>query len=330
LRRQRGFSLVEMLVALGLAGLVVAGALQLQTSFTRQSNAQQAIGEVQQTLRSAMAVIARTVRTSGSGMGPTSSLATPNCASKAFFGVQFFNSNVFPWAAYDATGGPPDDLDPDWLRVIAATPDQAIAHSTGNTTAQTTVDLTTGLTAAASGWGVGDLVQVLTSGGATVNPFCTRAVSSVTGNVIGHVSASCINAAPCTAAPADSLVRRFAQEVDFRVFPGTAFIQPRLAMRMAPVGDTTSTNWRLIAEGIEDMQISLVLIDERICSSIDDPIICQPAMAKAVQITLVGRTLSTVQGAPPSYTGGYEDRPSLQVTDGYIRRALTERVELRN
>jgi prepilin-type N-terminal cleavage/methylation domain-containing protein len=122
MRRTRGFTLIEIMVALALAGLVVAGAIQLHVAFNRQAGRQQAISEMQQSLRVAMQILERAIRTAGQGLPATHTITGFNssCTSTTYYDFQFSNSNTYtdPPASYwnPAT----KDNDPDWFRVIAS------------------------------------------------------------------------------------------------------------------------------------------------------------------------------------------------------------------
>ena len=126
--------------------------------------------------------------------------------------------------------------------------------------------------------------------------------------------------------------RRFRSEVTFRVLPAVGSDAPRLALRRAPVGDAApaTCDWETVVEDIEDLQIALIQDTGQVCVSVDDPALCDPARIVAVRLTLVGRSSSPYASAPPSAVGGYEDRPALLVRDGYLRRALTTEIHLRN
>jgi hypothetical protein len=91
--------------------------------------------------------------------------------------------------------------------------------------------------------------------------------------------------------------------------------------------------WTVIAENIEDMQIAVILSDGSVQSSADRPLDAGTydfTKIVAVRLTLVGRSSSRVSGAPPSLVGGYEDYKNVTQTDGYLRRALTSTIQLRN
>jgi hypothetical protein len=110
---------------------------------------------------------------------------------------------------------------------------------------------------------------------------------------------------------------------------------PKLAMRRAPYGDYTTTYaWQIIADNIENMQLALVMTDGNICYNIDDPAVCEPARAAAVRISLVARSEAEVAGYRDGWPLRYENEAgNVNVTtprDGYLRRAVTAQIELRN
>jgi hypothetical protein len=109
-------------------------------------------------------------------------------------------------------------------------------------------------------------------------------------------------------------------------------------MRTAPFGTPFSDatyEWIPLADGIEDLQLAVILADGTVCNHVDDPRACNFAHAVAVRITLVGRSSSPLQGVPPSALGGYEDEPATMPPSGslatsFLRRAVTSTVQLRN
>lgn len=328
MRRSRGFSLIEILVSLALAGLVVAGALQAHVTFNSQTVRQDAINEVQQSLRLSMQIIERAIRSAGAGM-PGDKIIMNTCSTPiTYYGLQYRNSNTFPFpAAYDSTAAD-NDTDPDQLRVITtALAGQNLVKSDAANVATVVGDLST--------WSTHDLFLV-----ANVPPTasCLREVTSIAATALGHAvggtNYACINLSPdacMTGTTYPAPVRRFVTETVFRVFPAVGAEPPKLAARYAKIGDVAATTaWTLIGEGIEDMQIALLMQDGTVCNDRDDPTLCDPSLARAMRVTLVGRTADTVQGAPQSQTGGYEDEAAVAVTDGYLRRAMTSEVLLRN
>jgi prepilin-type N-terminal cleavage/methylation domain-containing protein len=396
MRRARGFTLIELLISLALAGMIVAGALQLHVSFNRQSQRQQSVAEIQQTLRVCMLIIEKALRAAGTGIPPqlfyTSTAQSqpqpiqagvsqgayvdPGCNATAnLYGFQWSNSNTYayPLASYWTTGNA--DNDPDWFRIVSAN-----APGSGGAILQDGHGNHTDLTASTSqNWQDGDLFMVVDPrcGAFTdskgFHPGCTR-VYQVTGGGyqgvagtfdIQRIPSSCFNPPPgqdeCLGpqsggsklsngndgcAHAGSPVYHFPAGggTVFRIMTPTDQGNPnassKLTMRSAPLGTAlidSNFPWTVLAENVEDMQIAIVLNDGTICGSTtsnnsDDPAICNYNNAVAVRITLVGRSASSIPGAPQTVLGGYEDRPTTATTpayDGYIRRSLTTTVELR-
>jgi prepilin-type N-terminal cleavage/methylation domain-containing protein len=378
LKHRGGFTLVEILIALGLAGLIVAGALQMHAAFNRQSERQNQISDVQQTLRLAMAILARSVRSAGYGM-PNGMLAWDGCASPPIYGFQYYNHNTNypPLAAgtdstagdYDTDPTRADKLDPDWFRVVSATSEHLMVQSDNGSQTQilplsATANIRVNdllvfavqqppqppppplapppaLPAPQGYWPVREVTGIFGTTGpyGRLNPGVRYPCANPSG---GSVSDG--KMAGISGGKNEYPVYHFDQtsETAFRVIlppsplpPGGAQ-PPRLAMKRGRVGDTSllTTPWLVIADNIEDMQIALIMNDGRLCADVDDPALCDPSKIKAVRITLVGRSPTPIQGPPTTYLGGYEDE-SLSPTptpanDGYIRRSLTQEIELRN
>lgn len=123
MRRARGFTLIELMIALALAGMVVGGALQLHIAFNRQSQRQQAIAEVQQTLRVSMQILEKAIRGAGLGLPVTHKLPAivqGSCVASTYYGFQFSNGNAYtdPKNTYFTPGS--NDTDPDWFRVVGS------------------------------------------------------------------------------------------------------------------------------------------------------------------------------------------------------------------
>jgi prepilin-type N-terminal cleavage/methylation domain-containing protein len=302
-KRARGFSLAELLVGLALAGLVTAGAFQLHLSFSRQSQRQHQIGELQQTMRVAMQLLERAVRAAGRGLPPTHALTARiggSCVPVTYYGVQFSNDNTYNDPKTTFWDPAVRDSDPDWLRVVAA--DEATAVYAGRDG-----DTVRFFGATPPSWQPGDLLRVVPDelrppsacALASADPFEVDALSA--GRIAIRAN-GCYGARLPACAPAGAQLRRFAAaSTVYRVDGG------KLTMRTAPFGtpfaDATHP-WIAIADGIEDLQIAVVLADGTICSDIDDPRACDFARAAAVQLTLTARPPGTVRdaSAPRSIT----------------------------
>jgi prepilin-type N-terminal cleavage/methylation domain-containing protein len=380
MRRARGFTLIELMIALALAGMVVGGALQLHIAFNRQSQRQQSIAEIQQTLRVSMQLLEKAIRTAGQGLGPTHKLAPfgGGCAP-TYYGFQWSNANAYadPPATYFTNGN--NDTDPDWFRVVAS-----------DTVGETGVTLVGASTTAVTfysnysvgvlqNWANGDLFVVLpdykTDPVQYTPPNCSQTFCATAYQVttpyngtptqaspgsVG-IAANCWNpaatapdkclppprnAAGCALAGAQlrhvksgGTVYRILDKNDAD-FPQTAPNTPKLVMSTSPFGTASSAmNWTVLADNVEDMQIAVILADGTLCgastaANSDNPAGgCNFANALAVRVTLTARSASPQPSVSPSPTGGYEDEPTVALPanpDGFIRRALTTTIILRN
>jgi prepilin-type N-terminal cleavage/methylation domain-containing protein len=370
-RRPRGFSLVELLVSLALAGLVLAGAFQLHLSFNRQAQRQQQIAELQQTLRVAMQLLERAVRSAGQGLPSTHALPAMvggGCTAVSYYGFQFSNDNTYNDPKTTFWDPTIPDRDPDWFRVIASD-DGGDGTATYAGCNGVNVDF---LAETAQRWRPGDLFLVIpdvTQPPSACALACTHPYE-VTSGFAGtptqaspgtiknqHGGASCYNPPPgldgCLSgngrpngcAGPGSTMRHFSGGgTVYRVMTSadqgdaTGYVPPKLAMRTAPFGtpfsDATYT-WIPLADGIEDLQLAVILADGTVCNSVDDPAACNFANAVAVRMTLVGRTASSLQGVPQSPLGGYEDEPATTPAAGslaatFLRRSMTSTVQLRS
>jgi prepilin-type N-terminal cleavage/methylation domain-containing protein len=346
--RTRGFTLIELMVSLGLAGLVVAGALQLHAAFSVQVVRRKEISEMQQTLRLATGLMARQLRAAGLGtLNGTLSWSSGTCTP--LWSFQYVNapsSFADPPVVFDSTLGDTTN-GPDAFKVIVAddtTPYLALSD---------TANQLTYTPKPAINFGIGDLVALVHPTQGVLVREVTGVSSSGSNGIAAHASPGlsypCANPA---VDPLASMLKNVAAPNDFelplrhfgarsqtwfRILPKTSSAPPRLVMQQSlPNKATASGPWLTIAENVEDMQIAVLLSDGSICNTIDVPVTsshpsgCNFARAAAVRITLVGRSAVPVSGVTSSQTGGYEDEALSSVSDGFLRRAVTETVELRN
>jgi prepilin-type N-terminal cleavage/methylation domain-containing protein len=363
-RRARGFSLIELLISLALAGVVVGGALQLHVAYNSQAARQRQIADVQQSLRVSMQIMERAIRGAGSGMitpvsNPppatqyTAGVMTCGAAATRIYGFQYWNGNTWPPVQ---TVAPVVDADPDYFKVIAAQPENVTAATYDSAAGAAT------LVGPIAGWKPNDLVLFLTTHptpavGSGLPVSCLRTVTGVAGqvatfaapgvpacNVVGGAG-DCLNGAGISPPPyvagasgGDTVVKHFVNETVFRVAlpPANSNDTPKLMLRQAPINDTTvNYPWMPIADNIEDMQIAMIMSNGDICNSVDNPASaapnCDPTQALAVRITLVARSTTTMAGNPPAPKGGFEDEPVTQApNDGFLRRSMTTEINLRN
>jgi prepilin-type N-terminal cleavage/methylation domain-containing protein len=352
----RGFTLIELLIALTLAALVVGGALQLHVSFNRQSQRQQTIAELQQTLRVSMLVLARALRQAGTGLPPGMhafpAMIGTSCTSTSYYGFSFSNNNAYadPVTQY-YTAGPNQDSDPDWFRIVASDTAQDNGATIDSSGAVWTYIDGQGV----QNWNPGDLFIVLDKCAGCQGQIreITKGYNGTTPPAAGiqhHKGGSCYNLAPGNCPQCDKCLGNggcASPGAPIRHFSGTSTVfrvtskadanyqdPPKLTMAQPAFGTAASqVQWTALADNIEDMQIAIILQDGTVCTYVDDPAMCNFANAVAVRITLVARSRGTSPNATPSPVGGYEDEPQVPMTapgDGYIRRAMTTTVQLRN
>ena len=128
--RARGFTLIELMIALALAGLVVGGAMQLHASFNRQAMRQNEIADMQQTLRVSMLILERAIRTAGSGIqggkleAASSDVKGCSGAVTDYYGFDWSDDNTYQDPRVIKTTDHTDgdgtvaNLDPDWFSIV--------------------------------------------------------------------------------------------------------------------------------------------------------------------------------------------------------------------
>lgn len=344
MRRTRGFSLIEVLVALALAGLVAAGALQMHSAFNVQAIRQRQIVEMQQNLRAASEVINRYIRSAGAGMeGGT---LESDCGSIFDYPpIVFSNNNAFvePIVTYDTNAGD-NDADPDWIRITALDPRTGVG-GTGQNGSNTVVSDTTKFS-------IGDFIAIIGNNPSGPHKNCLRYINRIDNSGGGgNSNAGGLDAASgqnCNNPPGGNdncntaanvtfpttVMRIRATSVAFRVFPqcSTVNTAPCLMATFTVPGQTPS--WQVLAENIEDLQIAVLLKDGTVCGrsgyGVDDPTDCPPTQIRAVRYTLTARSRTQITGFNLGQSGGWEDEPLASSTDGYLRRSVTNEVELRN
>ena len=385
--RPRGFTLIELMVAMTVGFVLLAGAFEMHAAFSRQSIRQQEAADMQQALRVAAQVIGRSVRTAGVGLGGGlldlyDANAIPN--SWTLGAIQFSNTNAFPNAypntAYDKVNGDVEaNGDPDWLRVIsfdgtAVVADkltqvptlvqvQSIAYALNGTSPVSMV------VSDARPFPQGTFFFVYNADYTNVpsaHRLCVRRVTNapaIAADFSGSLTfdtTSPYNPPPGTGAGQDGCMNTLG--VNFKT-TSTSYIfaldrsvifrvdradpkTPRLKAWYSPAPGPGSipnfypeavANWQTLTENIEDLQLAMVMTNGTICGSFgfstDDGTAgtgpCQPQNVRAVRFTMVARSSSTIPGWTLGGIGAIEDEAATP-NDAYLRRVLTEEIQVRN
>lgn len=335
---QAGFSLGEMMVSIALAGLLVGGAFQMYGTFNAQGIRQQQIADIQQNLRTASEVMAKTLRAAGSGLtgGALTVTGCSGSGTTVYNAIQFSNDNTYsdPKITFDSTPGDMETGDPDWVRVIAFESSSLFSATGSNGANVISMD-------DVSAFHEGDLFAVINQDTNPANRLsCLRMVTHIESGKIQHNPGQgacynqpigqdqCIQNITFPAAIAHVTQRMVAFRVDTSTTPAT----PRLMISYSP--PAAAPVWQVVAENIEDLQIALLLANGTVCgqagNSVDDPALCDPSQVRALRFTLVARSSSPIPGFNQGRYGGFEDEQAAIATDSYLRRSLTTMVQLRN
>ena len=389
---RRGFTLIELMVAMTIGFLVLAGAFEMHSAFSRQSIRQQEAADMQQALRVASQVIGRSVRTAGVGLnGGVLDLFDTAAAPNAWTlgAVQFSNTNLFPngypVSAYDKIPGDTEpNGDPDWLRVVSFDGTAMVPDPINQV--PTLVEIKS-ITYAANGTSPASLLvsdvrpfpvgafffaynadYTNNSNALPPHKLCARRVTTATspilpptdyGGTITFDTTSQYNPPPGPAAAQDPCMNTLG--VNFKT-SGTSYVfaldrsvifridktnakTPRLKAWYSPPPGPGSIpnfypeatpNWQTLTENIEDLQIAEVLTNGIVCGTLgystDDASAtgpCQPQSVRAVRFTLVARSSSPIPGWTLGGIAAIEDEAATP-NDGYLRRVLTEEVQVRN
>lgn len=311
-RRQRGFTLIELMISLVLFALVTAGMFAVTITMARGFKTQESAITTEEAARAAMSYLSEAVRGLGPG-APTNNIRHVNtCAA----------------GAITVTDG-------------AAAPDtMTLVYSSGAvlTTLRTAYDvgtiqftvadatqLASGDTLLISNLDQAHVVQVVaanpTSGVVTVAPQTCGSVNLPTGGY-----------------PAGSIVIR-ALRAEFEV--GTVDGIPTLLMDPDAEGLATPEP---LAEGIEDLQVAVAVdansdgvITENGAAAGDDEWTFNVAgetlpagTIRAVRITLVARASQIIPGPATFRRPAAEDHAAATAFDQFRRRVLTSTIEIRN
>ena len=332
MRRQGGFTLVELMISLVLFSFAIAGVLAVAVSMSQGFREQRAAVGAEGAVRVPLDFIADGLRqlSPGSPAGNIQDLNITPCAAASVLKV--FDNQSSSFGGY--TGW-------DSLEMIYASGAVVTGARTAFASGTSSLDVDD-----ASGLAVGDSVIISdTTQGSLIK------ITGISGNTL-TLGAQCTGGVgvtiPAVGYPIGALVIR-AQHAKFTIDDPNHDGVPILLMD--PDADPSTSNTEPLAEGIEDLQIALgvdwnpadgVLGNDigtagnddewRGNNAADDTGNTALAGAlRAVRITLIARTTSSITGNyTPFNRPLVEDHAAATTFDGYRRRILRSTVEIRN
>lgn len=309
---RRGFTLMELMVALVLFGLVVAGMFSVTVTMTRGFRDQDVTINTEAAARASMDMLAQRVR-GASPAAPTGNIQHVNtCATGAV-------------AVVDSATAP------DVLRLVYAS--GSVLTSTRSTYELGTTVLTV---TDASQLAAGD--TLLISDLERAHLVTIASVDTVTG-IVRLVPQSCVALAlPAGGYPSGSLVIR-ARRVELRIEQ----VDGIATLMMDPDAEGASPAEPL-AEGIEDLQIAVGVdadgdgVLKEVGKAVGDDEwafnvageVLPAGPIRALRITLVARATQATAALPTFLRPAAENHPAATAADGFRRRSLTSTIELRN
>ncbi|MCX5744587.1 MAG: PilW family protein [Proteobacteria bacterium] len=316
LRDHRGFTLVELMVALVLFAFAVAGILSFAVTMANGFREQKQVVGTETSARAAMEFIGDAIR------GASPGVTTENIES-------FHTCADGPFAMTDSTVAPDD------LTLVFAYGSVVTSSTSLFTKGATTLDVADATQFSAGDWVLlsnysqGHLVQINTVVSATqlsmkTSPTCTLSVPFPNGD---------------TAYSRGALVIRVARA---RFFIAPLDGIPTLWMDPDAEGLAAAEP---LAEGVEDFQVELGIDpgnngiaevgvaandDEWIGNVAGDTPLGLGVQVRAVRITLVARSTNQVSGTAGYLRPAAGNRPISGTPDNYRRRVLRSVIEVRN
>lgn len=313
---ERGFTLVELMMALVIFSVAVAGILSVAVSLTQGFREQRQAIQAQDAVRAPLDMIADAVRQVSPGVqNPNQVYDTNSCKTGA---ISVSNST---------TGS--DTLD--------------IIYASGGVVAATSADMTaTSVTLTAAGnFAAGD--YVLITDFSTGHVFKLNASTTTTTLAWNTLTTCTPTAQPVPAYTAGALVVRVQHALFYAAPDSSNGNMPTLWMD--PDGNSATVDAEPLAEGIEDLQVAVGIdadnnltitdaasnTDEWRFNAAGDVAPTTSDTIRAVRLTLIARTTREQLGDQNSYTlPTAEDRTTASANDRYRRRVLKQIVDIRN
>ncbi len=355
--RQRGFTLIELMVALVVSALLIGMILSIFTRMSMAYRAQQNVAELQQTLAAAQELVQREVRQAGYQLPDGfRTAAAPTTSQQA---LQVINNA--------------DNFGPDELKVFHA---DASAQARVNTAAgATNVDIASGLTSItvddADLFVVGDLAVMVTArrdnalkqaNGAARMYYeaCVVRLTAIAGKVFAldvaapwgsATNAQCNRARSQLKLGNPGMLYRFAARA-YRIDPAR---RSMAVLQLSPTGGLVANDWQDLGVGFTDLQVATQWNDywaagnAKTTDTADldtDPMVdwysgatqdtlCQAVTSElnadlydrsaptAIRVTLVVRTIKKIDAVPTSATPALIDAARPNNGDVGDRPAVT-------
>ena len=311
----RGFTLIELMIALVLFSFLISGVLAVAVSLTQGYRDQRAAIQTESAVRLPMDFLADVLRQASPAVSTGLIQDAATCTTAALTVTNNFGGNGW------------DQLDLIYASGAVATSSRTI-YTTG--TLSLDVDDATGLA-------VGDSIVI-----SNVMQGHLVKITAIASNTLTLATQCATIALPSGGYPAGSIVVRAVHGI---FFIGTVDGMPTLMMN--PTGDptTNATKGEPLAEGIEDMQIAIgydvdgnSTVDEVGLAAGDDEWqgnftgdSTLTGTLHAIRITLIARTTTGWMGnAHPFSRPASEDHAASATFDAYRRRVMRTIVEFRN
>jgi prepilin-type N-terminal cleavage/methylation domain-containing protein len=317
--KQRGFTLVELMVSLVIFTFAIAGVLSVAVAMTRAYREQRRVIATENAVRAPLDFIVDALRQASPGVATATIKDANDCS--------------FSGAAISMVD---NDDQPDELTVVYAS--GGIVSTTHSAFISTSSSIAIPASQTAQ-FAIGDYVLVTdTNEGTLVKVTAVNAASL-------SISITCATAFPAGGYPSGSILVR-AQRARFVIADlDNGAGQPVPTLWMYPNGVTDPDDAEPVAEGVEDLQVALgvdadangAIADGGLGSTTDEWIgnasgdVLPTGSIRAVQVALVSRDTAPLTGV----AGFYQPAQALNhdgngSADNFRRRMLSTIVEIRN
>ena len=318
-RREAGFTLIELMIALVLFSFAIAGVLAVAVSMTQGYREQRAAVEAESSVRVPIDFIVDAIRQSSPG-APTGNIQDAGTCSNGALTISNNQTSV----SNNPTISGWDSLD-----VIYASGGVVTSSRTAYTTGTTSIDVDD-----ASQLASGDSIVI-----SDTNQGHLVKITGITNNTLSLANQCSTIVLPASGYPAGSLVVR-AQHAVFTI--DSVDTIPTLMMDPDAGGSAAP---QPLAEGVEDLQFAIGVdtngdnqVTETGLAANDDE--WQGNFAgdsvlsgtlRALRVSMVARTTSGLIGSAAPFTRpALEDHAAATTGDQYRRRVLKTIVEIRN